>query len=183
MTFIRSWAKSKQFDNTSFCFNTYNVTLYLKKNDFHSFAKICRICSPFINTFYQFLVGFVVPSLYVSMLCLCTSIVVLLFVHVVYVGLFHFVTKALAVAEKIHLFHFTQLLCYGLLQTTLKRIVDTTDHIRNLLCSYFYRQKLSLWFQFVYILIFFFKKAIISTLSSYEALGNLDLCYPLFLFI
>ncbi|VDI57443.1 Hypothetical predicted protein [Mytilus galloprovincialis] len=44
-----------------------------------------------------------------------------------------------SVAERllVHSFNFTQLLCYGLLKLTLKRIINTNDKVNDLLCSYF----------------------------------------------
>ncbi|CAC5368380.1 unnamed protein product [Mytilus coruscus] len=44
-----------------------------------------------------------------------------------------------SVAEKqlVHSFNYTQLLCYCLLKLTLKHIVNTNDHAKGLLCSYF----------------------------------------------
>lgn len=44
-----------------------------------------------------------------------------------------------SVAEKqlVHSFNNTQLLCYGLLKLVLKHIVNTNDHAKDLLCSYF----------------------------------------------
>ncbi|CAC5403365.1 unnamed protein product [Mytilus coruscus] len=49
-----------------------------------------------------------------------------------------------SVAEKIlvHSFNFTQFLCYGLLKLTLKRIVNTKDEVKDLLCSYFLKTAL-----------------------------------------
>ncbi|XP_071144232.1 uncharacterized protein [Mytilus edulis] len=49
-----------------------------------------------------------------------------------------------SVAEKqlVHSFNFTQLLCYGLLKLTLKRIVNTHDGVKDLLCSYFLKTAL-----------------------------------------
>ncbi|XP_071143312.1 uncharacterized protein [Mytilus edulis] len=49
-----------------------------------------------------------------------------------------------SVAEKqlVHSFNFTQLLCYGLLKLTLKRIVNKNDHVKDLLCSYFLKTAL-----------------------------------------
>ncbi|VDI57023.1 Hypothetical predicted protein [Mytilus galloprovincialis] len=49
-----------------------------------------------------------------------------------------------SVAEKklVHSFNFTQLLCYGLLKLTLKRIVNTNNDIKDLLCSYFLKTAL-----------------------------------------
>ncbi|VDI57545.1 Hypothetical predicted protein [Mytilus galloprovincialis] len=49
-----------------------------------------------------------------------------------------------SVAEKqlVHSFNFTQLLCYGLLKLTLKRIVNTHDVGKDLLCSYFVKTAL-----------------------------------------
>ncbi|XP_052074932.1 uncharacterized protein LOC127712500 [Mytilus californianus] len=49
-----------------------------------------------------------------------------------------------SVAEKvlIHSFNFTQLLCYGLLKLVLKRIVNTHDVVKDLLCSYFLKTAL-----------------------------------------
>ncbi|XP_063406778.1 uncharacterized protein LOC134690697 [Mytilus trossulus] len=49
-----------------------------------------------------------------------------------------------SVAEKIlvHSFSFTQLLCYGLLKLTLKRIIDTHNAVKGLLCSYFLKTAL-----------------------------------------
>ncbi|XP_063408181.1 uncharacterized protein LOC134691544 [Mytilus trossulus] len=49
-----------------------------------------------------------------------------------------------SVAEKqlVHSFNFTQLLCYGLLKLTLKRIVNTNDVVKDLLCSYFLKTAL-----------------------------------------
>ena len=49
-----------------------------------------------------------------------------------------------SLAEKIlvHSFNFTQLICYGLLKLTLKRIVNKKDHVRDLLCSYFLKTSL-----------------------------------------
>ncbi|XP_052085377.1 uncharacterized protein LOC127723014 [Mytilus californianus] len=49
-----------------------------------------------------------------------------------------------SVAEKklVHSFNFTQLLCYGLLKLTLKRIINTHDEVQNLLCSYFLKTAL-----------------------------------------
>ncbi|XP_052086552.1 uncharacterized protein LOC127723874 [Mytilus californianus] len=49
-----------------------------------------------------------------------------------------------SVAEKhlVHSFNFTQLLCYGLLKLTLKHIVNTNDHAKDLLCSYFLKTAL-----------------------------------------
>ncbi|VDI40294.1 Hypothetical predicted protein [Mytilus galloprovincialis] len=47
-------------------------------------------------------------------------------------------------AEKqlVHSFNFTQVLCYGLLKLTLKRIVNTNDDVKDLLCSYFVKTAL-----------------------------------------
>ncbi|VDI47544.1 Hypothetical predicted protein [Mytilus galloprovincialis] len=47
-------------------------------------------------------------------------------------------------AEKhlVHSFNFTQLLCYGLLKLTLKRIINEIDDIKDLLCSYFLKTAL-----------------------------------------
>ncbi|XP_052085782.1 uncharacterized protein LOC127723258 [Mytilus californianus] len=49
-----------------------------------------------------------------------------------------------SMAEKqlVHSFNFTQLLCYGLLKLTLKRIVNTNLDIKDLLCSYFMKTAL-----------------------------------------
>ncbi|XP_052102227.1 uncharacterized protein LOC127735866 [Mytilus californianus] len=49
-----------------------------------------------------------------------------------------------SVAEKIlvHSFNFTQLLCYGLLKLTLKRVVNTNNDVKELLCSYFMKTAL-----------------------------------------
>ncbi|VDH98321.1 Hypothetical predicted protein [Mytilus galloprovincialis] len=49
-----------------------------------------------------------------------------------------------SVAEKqlVHSFNFTQVLCYGLLKLTLKRIVNTNDDVKDLLCSYFVKTAL-----------------------------------------
>ncbi|XP_052080285.1 uncharacterized protein LOC127718330 [Mytilus californianus] len=49
-----------------------------------------------------------------------------------------------SMAEKIlvHSFNFTQLLCYGLLKLSLKRIVNTNDDAKDLLCSYFLKTAL-----------------------------------------
>ncbi|VDI23259.1 Hypothetical predicted protein [Mytilus galloprovincialis] len=49
-----------------------------------------------------------------------------------------------SVAEKqlVHSFNFTQLLCYGLLKLTLKRIINTNDGVKDLLCSYFLKTAL-----------------------------------------
>ncbi|XP_052083748.1 uncharacterized protein LOC127721112 [Mytilus californianus] len=49
-----------------------------------------------------------------------------------------------SVAEKllVHSFNFTQLLCYGLLKLTLKRIVNTNENVKDLLCSYFLKTAL-----------------------------------------
>ena len=49
-----------------------------------------------------------------------------------------------SVAEKqlVHSFNFTQVLCYGLLKLTLKRIVNTNDDVKDLLCSYFLKTAL-----------------------------------------
>ncbi|CAC5377587.1 unnamed protein product [Mytilus coruscus] len=49
-----------------------------------------------------------------------------------------------SVAEKIlvHSFNFTQLLCYGLLKLTLKRIINTNNDVKELLCSYFLKTAL-----------------------------------------
>ncbi|XP_052074167.1 uncharacterized protein LOC127712040 [Mytilus californianus] len=49
-----------------------------------------------------------------------------------------------SMAEKIlvHSFNFTQLLCYGLLKLTLKRIVNTNNDVKELLCSYFLKTAL-----------------------------------------
>ncbi|XP_076084349.1 uncharacterized protein LOC143055085 [Mytilus galloprovincialis] len=49
-----------------------------------------------------------------------------------------------SVADKqlVHSFNFTQLLCYGLLKLTLKRIVNKNDHVKDLLCSYFLKTAL-----------------------------------------
>ncbi|XP_063408178.1 uncharacterized protein LOC134691541 [Mytilus trossulus] len=49
-----------------------------------------------------------------------------------------------SVAEKqlVHSFNFTQLLCYGLLKLTLKRIVNTNNGVKDLLCSYFLKTAL-----------------------------------------
>ncbi|XP_063412041.1 uncharacterized protein LOC134694869 [Mytilus trossulus] len=49
-----------------------------------------------------------------------------------------------SVAEKIlvHSFDFTQLLCYGLLKLSLKRIVNTNNDAKDLLCSYFLKTAL-----------------------------------------
>ncbi|XP_052079193.1 uncharacterized protein LOC127717547 [Mytilus californianus] len=47
-------------------------------------------------------------------------------------------------AEKklVHSFNFTQLLCYALLKLTLKRIVNTVNDVKELLCSYFLKTAL-----------------------------------------
>ncbi|XP_063405722.1 uncharacterized protein LOC134689686 [Mytilus trossulus] len=49
-----------------------------------------------------------------------------------------------SVAEKIlvHSFNFTQLLCYGLLKLMLKRIINTHDEVKDLMCSYFLKTAL-----------------------------------------
>ncbi|XP_063418138.1 uncharacterized protein LOC134700917 [Mytilus trossulus] len=49
-----------------------------------------------------------------------------------------------SVAEKIlvYSFNFTQLLCYALLKLTLKRIVNTHNDVKDLLCSYFLKTAL-----------------------------------------
>ncbi|XP_071144108.1 uncharacterized protein [Mytilus edulis] len=49
-----------------------------------------------------------------------------------------------SVAEKqlVHSFNFTQVLCYGLLKLTVKRIVNTNDVVKDLLCSYFLKTAL-----------------------------------------
>ncbi|XP_052086257.1 uncharacterized protein LOC127723606 [Mytilus californianus] len=49
-----------------------------------------------------------------------------------------------SMAEKqlVHSFNFTQLLCYGLLKLTLKRIINTNDDVKDLLCSYFLKTAL-----------------------------------------
>ncbi|XP_076080265.1 uncharacterized protein LOC143051141 [Mytilus galloprovincialis] len=49
-----------------------------------------------------------------------------------------------SVQEKIlvHSFNFTQLLCYGLLKLSLKRIVNTNNDVKELLCSYFLKTAL-----------------------------------------
>ncbi|XP_063412219.1 uncharacterized protein LOC134695013 [Mytilus trossulus] len=49
-----------------------------------------------------------------------------------------------SVAEKllVHSFNLTQLLCYGLLKLTLKRIINTNDELKDLLCSYFLKTAL-----------------------------------------
>ncbi|XP_071144229.1 uncharacterized protein [Mytilus edulis] len=49
-----------------------------------------------------------------------------------------------SVAEKqlVHSFNLTQVLCYGLLKLTLKRIVNTNDDVKDLLCSYFLKTAL-----------------------------------------
>ncbi|VDI62177.1 Hypothetical predicted protein [Mytilus galloprovincialis] len=49
-----------------------------------------------------------------------------------------------SVAEKklVHSFNFTQFLCYGLLKLMLKRIVNTHDVVKDLLCSYFLKTSL-----------------------------------------
>ncbi|XP_071145078.1 uncharacterized protein [Mytilus edulis] len=49
-----------------------------------------------------------------------------------------------SVAERllVHSFNFTQLLCYGLLKLTLKRIINTNDRVNDLLCSYFLKTAL-----------------------------------------
>ncbi|VDI23257.1 Hypothetical predicted protein [Mytilus galloprovincialis] len=49
-----------------------------------------------------------------------------------------------SVAEKklVHSFNFTQLLCYGLLKLTFKRIISTNDGVKDLLCSYFLKTAL-----------------------------------------
>ncbi|XP_076107434.1 uncharacterized protein LOC143075755 [Mytilus galloprovincialis] len=49
-----------------------------------------------------------------------------------------------SMAEKIlvHSFNFTQFLCYGLLKLTLKRIVNTNNDAKELLCSYFLKTAL-----------------------------------------
>ncbi|XP_063407224.1 uncharacterized protein LOC134690970 isoform X2 [Mytilus trossulus] len=49
-----------------------------------------------------------------------------------------------SMAEKqlVHSFNFTQLLCYGLLKLTLKRIINTNDDLKDLLCSYFLKTAL-----------------------------------------
>ncbi|VDI62176.1 Hypothetical predicted protein [Mytilus galloprovincialis] len=49
-----------------------------------------------------------------------------------------------SVAEKKleHSFNFTQLLCYGLLKIMLKRIVNTQNDVKDLLCSYFLKTAL-----------------------------------------
>ncbi|CAC5373591.1 unnamed protein product [Mytilus coruscus] len=49
-----------------------------------------------------------------------------------------------SVAEKILIFsfNFTQLLCYGLLKLMLKRIVNTQNDVKDLLCSYFLKTAL-----------------------------------------
>ncbi|XP_063438539.1 uncharacterized protein LOC134719478 [Mytilus trossulus] len=49
-----------------------------------------------------------------------------------------------SVAEKIlvHSFNFTQLLCYSLLKLTFKRIVNTDNDVKDLVCSYFLKTAL-----------------------------------------
>ncbi|VDH89705.1 Hypothetical predicted protein [Mytilus galloprovincialis] len=49
-----------------------------------------------------------------------------------------------SVAEQIlvHSFNFTQFLCYGLLKLTLKRIINTIDEVKDLVCSYFLKTAL-----------------------------------------
>ncbi|XP_052059533.1 uncharacterized protein LOC127700154 [Mytilus californianus] len=49
-----------------------------------------------------------------------------------------------SVAEKIlvHSFNFIQLLCYGLLKLTFKRIVNTDNGVKDLVCSYFLKTAL-----------------------------------------
>ncbi|XP_052086560.1 uncharacterized protein LOC127723884 [Mytilus californianus] len=49
-----------------------------------------------------------------------------------------------SMAEKqlVYSFNITQLLCYGLLKITLKRIVNTYDDVKDLLCSYFLKTAL-----------------------------------------
>ncbi|VDI76174.1 Hypothetical predicted protein [Mytilus galloprovincialis] len=49
-----------------------------------------------------------------------------------------------SVAEKslVHSFNFTQILCYGLLKLTLKKIINTKDEVKDLLCSYFLKTAL-----------------------------------------
>ncbi|XP_076084174.1 uncharacterized protein LOC143054964 [Mytilus galloprovincialis] len=49
-----------------------------------------------------------------------------------------------SVAEKqlVHSFNYTQLLCYGLLKLVLKHIVNTNDHAKDSLCSYFIKTAL-----------------------------------------
>ncbi|CAC5390047.1 unnamed protein product [Mytilus coruscus] len=49
-----------------------------------------------------------------------------------------------SMAEKqlVHSFNFTQILCYGLLKLTLKRIINTNDDVKDLLCSYFLKTAL-----------------------------------------
>ena len=49
-----------------------------------------------------------------------------------------------SVAEKllVHSFNFAQLLCYGLLKLTLKRIVNTNNDVKELMCSYFLKTAL-----------------------------------------
>ncbi|XP_071144080.1 uncharacterized protein [Mytilus edulis] len=46
------------------------------------------------------------------------------------------ISFSMAEKQLVHSFNFTQLLCYGLLKLTLKRIVNTNDHVKDLLCSY-----------------------------------------------
>ncbi|XP_063407286.1 uncharacterized protein LOC134691024 isoform X2 [Mytilus trossulus] len=49
-----------------------------------------------------------------------------------------------SMAEKhlVHSFNFTQLLCYGLLKLTLRRIIYTNADVKDLLCSYFLKTAL-----------------------------------------
>ncbi|VDI82457.1 Hypothetical predicted protein [Mytilus galloprovincialis] len=49
-----------------------------------------------------------------------------------------------SVAEKmiVHSFNFTQYLCYGLLKLMLKRVINTHDEVKDLLCSYFLKTAL-----------------------------------------
>ncbi|CAC5397485.1 unnamed protein product [Mytilus coruscus] len=49
-----------------------------------------------------------------------------------------------SMAEKqlVHSFNFTQFLCYALLKITLKRIVNTNNDVKELLCSYFMKTAL-----------------------------------------
>ncbi|CAC5371470.1 unnamed protein product [Mytilus coruscus] len=49
---------------------------------------------------------------------------------------------SLAEKQLVHSFNITQLLCYGLLKLILKRIINTCDVVKDLLCSYYLKTAL-----------------------------------------
>ncbi|XP_063406041.1 uncharacterized protein LOC134690000 [Mytilus trossulus] len=52
------------------------------------------------------------------------------------------ISFSVAETQLVHSFNFTQLLCYGLLKLTLRRIINTHDGVKDLLCSYFMKTAL-----------------------------------------